>query len=265
MVGEPGYAELGWFKHVELEINTACDLACFGCDRFSDVASRGVPNMTVAQVARFVDESLALNWRWERIRLLGGEPTIHPQFLDCCAELLRYRASFPAVFLQVLTNGNGKADKHRPTLEKHGFSLHAERKQKGVQPSWFHNTRIVPVDRDPTVGELPPCGIYGERGCGVGLTRHGYFIDGAGASVARVAGHDVGVMRLSEVTHERMMEQAKVLCRLCGHWNPIDATWENGKAVTKKISETGLVTGPFWTKTLAAYHEKKPTLRVYGD
>lgn len=246
------------FKHVELEINTACDLACFGCDRMSDVTT--APNMTVAQVKRFVDESLSLKWEWERIRLLGGEPTLHPQFVDCVNLLLQYRQAFPSVFLQVLTNGLGKADKYRAWLIENGVSLHAEAKTREQDPPWFRNTRIVPVDRDHHVGALPPCGIFGIRGCGIGLTRHGYFLDGAGATIARVAGYDVGVMRLEDVTWDAMMKQSEVLCRVCGHWNPVD-----GQEVTKLVSETGKVTGEFWTRKLGEYRANKPRLRVYGE
>ncbi len=245
------------FKHIELEINTCCDLDCFGCDRFSDVTT--APNMTVAQVVRFVDESLALSWEWERIRLLGGEPTLHPQFEACLGELLRYRQRFPHVFLQVLTNGHGKAAKYRDLCERHKVSLHAEAKEPGVTPPWFTNTRIVPLDRGMT-GPLEPCGIFGIRGCGVGLTRHGYFLDGAGASIARVAGIDCGVMSLAEVTWERMLEQARLLCHLCGHWRDVDHP-----EPLALVADTGEVTGAYWTETLRKYHERKPTLRVYGE
>ena len=244
------------FKTIELEILTACDLACFACDRMSDVTT--APNMTLDQVRRFVDESLELGWEWERIRLLGGEPTLHPKFLLMVEELMRYRASFPNVFLQVLTNGRGKADEHRAWLVERGISLHAEAKTKGVTPLWFANTRIAPIDRDPNVGELLPCGIFGPRSCGIGLTIHGYFMDGAGATVARVAGFDIGVMRLADVTMDAMLEQAKVLCRVCGHWNPPD------RLVTEKGSATGEATGAYWTATLAADKAKRPVLRVYG-
>jgi hypothetical protein len=248
------------FKHIELEINTACDLACFGCDRLSDVTTDR--NMTVEQVELFVQESLNLNWGWERIRLLGGEPTLHPQFVEMVNLLRAYRDQFPHVFLQVLTNGKGKSHQYREWLESERISLHAEVKD-GTTPPWFNNTRIVPLDRDPTVRELPPCVIFGIRGCGIGLTRHGYFLDGAGASAARVAGLDVGVMHLKDVTWDAMMEQAKVLCRICGHWNPTDATKDN--LLSELISKTGEVTGPFWTEKLAAWKANPPKLRIYGE
>ena len=244
------------FKTIELEILTACDLTCFGCDRMSDVTT--APNMKLEQVRAFVDESLDLGWEWERIRLLGGEPTLHPQFMEMVGELVRYRETFPSAFLQVLTNGLGKADQYRDRLTALGISLHAEAKTKGVTPEWFNNTRIVPIDRDPSIGAVPPCGIFGPRGCGIGLTRHGYFLDGAGATVARVAGYDVGVMRLRDVTMDAMLEQAKTLCRACGHWNTAD------RILTEKVSVTGEVTGPFWTEKLAAFKMKRPALRLYN-
>lgn len=250
----------GYFRTCEIEINTACDLACFACDRFSDVASKGVPNMTVSQVALFVDESLTLNWEWERVRVLGGEPTLHPDFIGIIELLMMYRRSFPGCYLQVLSNSLGKWERYKDFCKKRDVDLHCERKERGVQPHWFSNSRIAPVDRDPDVGPLPPCPIFGPRGCGIALTRHGFFLDGAGASVARVAGHDVGVMSLREVTMDAMLAQAKVLCRICGHWNPID-----GPQVSKLVKETGMVTGKFWTDALERWRVQRPVLRIYGE
>lgn len=250
----PGQTER--FKNVELEINTVCDLACFACDRMVDVTS--APAMTKQQVAHFVNESLELDWEWERIRLLGGEPTLHKDFPEMVKFLLAYRKRYPKCFLQVLTNGLGRSKDYRAWLEDNKVSLHAEAKEKGKTPEWFHNTRIVPLDRDPNVGILPPCGIFGIRGCGIGLTNHGYFLDGAGATIARVAGYDIGVMELKDVTWDVMMKQADVLCRICGHWNPPD------HLDTEKVAKTGEVTGAFWTERLEAYKKNKPVLRMYG-
>lgn len=246
------------FKHIELEINTICDLDCFGCDRFSDVTT--APNMTLAQVQLFVKESLELGWEWERIRLLGGEPTLHPQLHEIVETLLEYRMHYPKCLIQLLSNGQGKLNDHRRWLIWHGVDPHVESKTPGVTPLWFNNTRITPIDRDPNIGSVPPCGIFGIRGCGIGLTRHGYFLDGAGAAIARVAGYDIGIMQLSEVTWDVMLEQAKVVCHRCGHWNPPD-----GPPIFEKVVDTGKITGKFWTEALLAYNRQRPKLRIYGE
>lgn len=246
------------YNNVELQINTACNTNCFGCDRFSDVIHD--IDMTLEQVNLFVEESLDLNWEWKRIRLLGGEPTLHPRFVEMVESLVFYRETYPKVFLQILTNGikTAKYLKYEPWLKDLNISFHAEAKEKGVTPAWFHNTRIVPIDRDPSITELPPCGIYGVNGCGIGLTPWGYFLDGAGASVARVAGYDIGIMHLKDVTWESMEAQAKVVCAKCGHWNP-----DNSK-VTELVSKTGKVTGKFMTEKIAEFKKQKPIMRVYG-
>ena len=78
-----------------------------------------------------------------------------------------------------------------------------------------------------------------------------------------MAGIDCGKMFLKEVTWDSMMEQSKVLCRICGHWNPM-----TGPLVTKKVSETGTVTGPFWAKAIAEYRSAgtagRVSLPLYG-
>ncbi len=219
----------------------------------SDVASKGVPNMTVEQVERFVEESLDLKWEWERIRLLGGEPTIHPKFREMWMPILEYKKHYPKVFLQTLSNGLGRYKKHKDWMIENGIDPHVEAKSRKVTPRWFENTRIVPIDVEPTVGKVEPCFIFGIRGCGIGLTRYGYFLDGAGASIARVAGIDCGAMTLKEVTWARMYQQSELLCCLCGH------------SYNQLVSKTGEITGDFWEVTLENYRIRKPELPVYGE
>jgi hypothetical protein len=67
-------------------------------------------------------------------------------------------------------------------------------------------------------------------------------------------------MSLKEVTPENMLKQAEVLCRVCGHWNPVD-----GEQVTRLVSDTGMVTGKFWTERLEAWKMNPPKLRIYGE
>jgi len=241
------------FAHVEIEINSRCDCNCWGCDRFIDVAPTGP--MTVEQIEHFVAESLNLEWRWERIHILGGEPTLHQQFVPIVETLCRYRDRYPDCLVRVISNGRGQLAAYRTWLTAREVPIRIEAKAPGIEPDWFRNVRIAPCDEVPEHSQVPPCGIFGIRGCGLGLTKHGFFLCGAGASIARVVGLDIGVMQLRHVTHAAMLKQAKSLCHICGHWS--------GPGYPPKlISETGPVMSPFWQRTLADWMPRPMTL--YG-
>src|SRR5262245_1701764 len=95
-------------RRIEIDITYACNLACFNCNRSCEQASTG-DHMTREQIVRFVDESVARRIRWERIRLLGGEPTLHPDFFGIVETLRDYRARHsPATRIEVATNGYGE-------------------------------------------------------------------------------------------------------------------------------------------------------------
>src|SRR5262249_20587376 len=64
---------------IEIDITYACNLNCYNCNRSCEQAPTG-EHMTVEQVERFVAESVAAGKQWKRIRLLGGEPTVHKNF-----------------------------------------------------------------------------------------------------------------------------------------------------------------------------------------
>ncbi len=258
------------FRRCEIEINSQCDMTCFGCDRFIDVAPTSP--MTVDQIALFVEQSLALDWEWERIHILGGEPTIHPQFWEVVEELLKYKQKHPATLLRVISNGSGHLAKYHQRLLASGIVVNVEEKKRNQEfPPWFRNTRCLVIEEHPTITKVAPCSIFGIAGCGLGITKHGIFLCGAGASVARMLGLDIGVMDLAEASYEIMLDQAKLLCHLCGHWNPstgtpAEAGYGTGPQVLRDnlLAKTGIVTGPFWEQAIQTYKTSPPILSLYG-
>lgn len=235
------------FKHIELEINSQCDMNCPSCDRFVDQKPTGP--MTLAQVEYFVEESLDLAWEWERIHILGGEPTLHLQLRNIVAALVEYRSYYPGVVLRVISNGSGKLAKHREWLLEQGVEVNVESKD-GKTPSYFANMLRAPRD---FVGNAPlaPCSIFGIRGCGLGLTKHGIFLCGAGAAIARVCGLDIGLQSLRDVTWESITAQAAALCNVCGHH----------EVSPSLAAEDGNAVSPFWQRALAA---APAPLTLYG-
>lgn len=246
------------FLHIEIEINSVCDVNCPCCDRYCDVAPG--PGMTLDQVWCFVRESIDLEWPWTRMHVLGGEPTLHPRFNEIMLTLMRLRDRITDdilhgedCLLRVITNGRGKLAEYHHWLVENEVHVAVSPKDPARMPDYWDNMWTAPVDVTPEL--QPACSIFGIKGCGIGLTRHGYFLCGAGASIARVAGLDIGVQRLEDLTWEAMQAQAEVLCRLCAH----------KEGYHEKLGNTGLVKGPFWQEAIERYKVAPPPMTIYGE
>jgi hypothetical protein len=77
------------------------------------------------------------------------------------------------------------------------------------------------------------------------LTRYGYFLCGAGASIARVFGLDIGIKNLHELNSQSIIKQMFQLCRYCGH----SEVGSKHVPVTQEIS-------PLWQEAINTYKDK---------
>jgi Radical SAM superfamily/4Fe-4S single cluster domain len=238
----------GMLSQIELELITACNLKCFNCDRSSRQAV-SAELMTLEQVARFVDESLELGWRWRKIALLGGEPTLHPRFFEILDELDRYRASEPGVVVQLISNGYGRKvervlarlpdwvtlrNTHKTTPRQYHFDAY------NVAPQDLPEYADADFSRGCTIPFM----------CGMALTRYGFYPCGAGASVDRVFGWGRGIGSLGEVTPEGLVGEFTLLCRYCGHFHGKKAGFE--------------VMSASWVEAYDRWHRDRPRLPLYG-
>ncbi len=81
-----------------IEITDSCNLTCPMCYAAS---APGQKHKSLAEVQRAIDRLVAAEGRAEVAQLSGGEPTIHPQFLD----ILDYALTQPIDYVMVNTNG----------------------------------------------------------------------------------------------------------------------------------------------------------------
>ena len=81
-----------------IEITDSCNLTCPMCYAAS---APGRAHKSLADVKRAIDRLVAAEGRAEVAQLSGGEPTIHPQFL----EILEYALAQPIDYVMVNTNG----------------------------------------------------------------------------------------------------------------------------------------------------------------
>jgi len=237
-------------RSIEIEITTRCSLACFNCDR----SIRQAPSddcMSLEQIEKFVDESIKLNWGWKHIRLTGGEPTLHPQFFEILKIVKRYKEINFYCNVEISTNGYGSQVNEVLSKLPQWICVINSRKKSNINNFCSYN--IAPIDlkeyenSDFTKG----CWITGI--CGLGLTKYGYYPCGAGASVDRVFGFDIGQRSLSCVNNLTLREQLRVLCRYCGHYKE---NYADEKITLEKMSIS-------WQKAYEIYKRKRPQLSVY--
>jgi hypothetical protein len=238
---------------IEIDITYLCNLHCLNCNR-SVRQAREALHMPVERVRQFVDESIARGKRWSRIRVLGGEPTLHPEFLPIVEELRRYRAWHPECVVEVVSNGHGT--RVQAQLQRLPADVWVENSKKlgPVQVS-FGPFNMAPVDdvgyrhADFSNG----CAII--RDCGMGLTPLGYYPCAVAGGIDRITGSGLGRAALPDDGDD--MEQAlRELCRLCGRFRDGHYVPRNLRPPLEeeKIS-------PTWKRLYAEWHDRRRRAR----
>lgn len=174
-------AKLWLNKSIELQVLLACNWSCVSCDQGSQFSSfswvkRGT--MTLEQVARFVREMQDKNAYFGRVRLVGGEPTLHRNLAEIVALLHEGLVSRGhAGGIEVVTNGTHmeRLAAIRPLLSKIRRSGDDE-KQKHHIANLIHTPRSLGYEGKPCRSPWH---------CGISLNYYGYFPCSAGAGVAR--------------------------------------------------------------------------------
>lgn len=254
---------------VELQLTEDCNLKCFNCDRMCGKAP-STDMMTLQQVKRFIEESKACEKKWIRIAVSGGEPTLHPDIMEIVGLLLEYRNSClpKSSFIQIVSNGYGDA---REVLKRIESTFTQEVERSTVSNTFVRNNnkrnKIVlhsPINMAPIDDETRKNADF-RNGCwvtetsGLGLTRYGYYGCSAGASIDRVFGYNIGIKSLKDVCMNRLVEQRKKLCRLCGRFNDLSVSAEcygPHWVIEEKMSTT-------WDKAFELYSKNRPSLTIY--
>jgi len=195
---------------IEIDITLRCNLRCLNCDR----AIRHAPGnevMSVEQIQHFIDETKQLGWKWERLKLIGGEPTLHPQFDKVVGVMEHFHNANPWCTIELWTNGYG-------SLYLPGWIKVVNSHKTGIRNA-FVSFNMAPIDdkRYKNLDFSKGCPLL--EHCGLGLNSYGYYPCPAGSTVDRVFGFDIGVKSLREfIEGKRWRQQLPQLCRYCGHF-----------------------------------------------
>jgi MoaA/NifB/PqqE/SkfB family radical SAM enzyme len=235
-------------RRIEIELTTLCNLRCYNCD-MSVRQAQSDGRMTLDQVRRFVDESLALSWDWSRIRLLGGEPTLHPEFLGVVEELARYHRHKPDCVIELVTNGYGT--RVQAVLKAVPDWMRIDNSRKTSDRQEFLSFNEAPLDDPAFEAEDFSKGCFVTSDCGMGLSRHGYYPCVVAAGIDRVVGHGLGIRSLAEVKESDMRAELATFCRTCGYFKS-----RRNRAATVDHE----VMSPYWREAYERFRSSPPDL-----
>jgi len=205
--------------------------------------------VTVKQIKKFIRESIEKKIMWSRIRILGGEPILHPDISEIIHVLLDYKKKYlPTAEIQLSTN--------YPVEKIHNITLDIQKQikinvsLKETIVNFMYPFNIAPID----------CALYRYADysngckipayCGMGLTPYGYYPCAIAGGIDRIFGFDIGKKRLPD-SEDSMADQLKVFCRVCGHYR-IPTVLTREKAIS-----------PTWQKAYENYKKNRPRLSLY--
>lgn len=237
-------------RRICVDITFNCNLKCYNCNR----SCRQAPSydrMTLDQVAHFLEESRQAQRGWTHIMIEGGEPTLHPHFLEIVAAVIDYRRSCsPATQIILSTNGYGdEVQRILPKVPQEVIIYNS--KKTSPERAEFDAFNMAPVDREEYRGADFTRACYIPTFWGIGLTRYGYYPCSVSGGIDRVFGFDIGRQTVPS-SEDPMHAVLRTVCRYCGHFirfNTINRREE--------ISES-------WAKAYEAFKENPPVLTVYG-
>lgn len=235
-------------QRIEIDITHACNLHCYNCNRSCTQAPTN-EYMTVEQVKKFVHESVEKARKWEKIRIMGGEPTLHPHLFDILSTLVAFKKNYsPKTRLILVSNGYGP--KVRRVLERIPEAIEVENTAKITIAQKFDTFNVAPADLDQYKGKDFSRGCFLTVFCGIGLNRYGYYPCAVGGGIDRVYGFNIGKKTLPP-DNDTMREQLQTLCRYCGHFK-----WSTAKIKQEEISAS-------WKEIYEKVKKEKPTLSIY--
>jgi len=166
------------FGRAELNISYNCNLKCLNCNRLCDKLKLD-EDMTVEQVKLFLQKLQEEKKHLSRIKVVGGEPTQHPDFVAICA-LLSYAVK-SGLIGKVVVNTNGINPPYN--LENPFFPGVFWKVSK---PSKKAHRPFLWSPKDMGLETFGPCSM--PRVCGYSLDSRGWLPCSSAPAIVRVFG-----------------------------------------------------------------------------
>tara|TARA_R110002074_G_scaffold106618_1_gene230379 strand:+ start:29395 stop:30180 length:786 start_codon:yes stop_codon:yes gene_type:complete len=236
---------------IEIDLTYLCNLRCNNCNRSSAQAPEA-RHISISQIRQFVDDSIAQKRHWRRIRILGGEPTLHPEFLQIMETLIKLKEVAPKTIIEVVTNGFGA--KVNAILDRvpEGVQVENSAKSQNIQPG-FGPFNMAPIDSWQYAFADYRNGCDIAQSCGIGLTPQGYYPCAVAGGIDRVLGLERGRQSIPH-SGDDMRDLMAEACRLCGRFR-------DGHYVPEKLRKPLMEqkTSKSWAKIYHSWRESPET------
>ena len=214
----------------EWHLTYACDLECGGCNRGSFLKKPHTPNMTLEDGREFIRQADALGWRPELVTLVGGEPTLHPDFQGFLKMLQAWPTSvqlwsnaYRPQAQQLIELATRKGATVCRDTQKPGGSIAVsdithEPGAPGRRPNgeWWSIDVFVSPD-DFGLPLRAPCFQHSSIICGISVDHEGYAPCALGGAIDALLGLGVRTKVLADLWDaEKMAAMTAALCKHCG-------------------------------------------------
>jgi len=166
--------------NIELNITMQCNLACPNCNRLCHIYRDRTEHMSVDQIKRFIEQA-RMGGGIKKLKILGGEPLLHPQFVEICNLLTTAASEGVIQYIKVETNQTLKI----PNINPSKLICFKGRK---IQKKKHQPTLWSPQDLGVNSPGIPCMQV---SKCGYSLDKYGYLPCSPAIMISRLFGLDL--------------------------------------------------------------------------
>jgi hypothetical protein len=215
---------------IEWHITYRCNLGCRACSRCSWMEQPHTPDMTLDDARECMRQADEIGWRRlpgpgygaepPRIVIVGGEPTLHPQFLEFVRMAMEWSGTYCEVFSNHFTAESRELldmarTKFGASINRDGIKTAPRRSPDDGGQVWGMETYVSPHEAGLP---LKICYCHSFMICGIGYDSSGFSPCPLGMMVSKILGVKGTTRNLADLFNaETMYFMTTEICRHCGY------------------------------------------------
>lgn len=247
-------------KSIEIDITFECNLNCKGCNRSCGEAP-SKEKMSVQDIRKFVQDSIENGIKWKVISILGGEPTLHPDFNEIIGIIQKEYADVYNHDVKIKVVSNGLTEQSRNMCDKaenlyQNVEIDRNSYKKNNKVEYFTAFNDAPCDDSKFKDADYSKACWVAQYCGLGLNINGYYGCAVCGGIDRIMGGKKGYHSLSELSKENVKKQFSEFCKFCGNYKSYDSNRGNFIPRAEKEPFREIIS-PVWQDLYKNYNENR--------